>query len=81
MAITVGQIPSALVTVQALQGKLNDIQMLLTQAKELSDKSWQIDIGSRFPIIVTISPVQQLALVGAYDALKTSLVSTFQQLP
>lgn len=81
MAITVVQIPAAIATTQALQSKLNDISLLLAQAKELSDKGWQTDIGTRFPIIVTISPAQQAALVGDYDTLKASLVTIFQQLP
>jgi hypothetical protein len=81
MAITVPQIPAALLTVTDLQAKLNDMRLLLAQAKELSDKNWQTDIGSRFPLILTVSPAQQAAMVGAYDALKTALVSTFQQLP
>lgn len=81
MAITVVQIPTAILVSQALQSKVNDILLLLAQAKELSDKGWQTDIGTRFPIIVTISAAQQSALVGDYDTLKTSLVTLFQQLP
>lgn len=81
MAITVGQIPLAISTAQTLQSKINDILLLLAQAKELSDKGWTTDIGTRFPIIVTITPAQQAALVGDYDTLKASLVTTFQQLP
>lgn len=81
MAISGGQIPQALVTVQALASTLNDIKLLLGQAQELISKNWQVDIGSRFPIIVTVTPEQQAGMIAQYDALKSALVATFQNLP
>lgn len=81
MAINVGQISSALSTIEQLGSALNDLRLLLVQAKDLSDKGWQIDIGSRGSLIVTISPAQQAAMIAQYDSFKTQLVSTFQQLP
>lgn len=79
--VTVGQIPQAISTVQSLLQILNNLQMLLGQAKDLSDKNWQVDIGVRFPIVVAVTPAQQSALVGDYDTLKAQLVTVFQQLP
>lgn len=79
--VSVQDIPQALVTISQLNSKLNDLSMLLRQAKELSDKNWQMDIGVRFPIVVTISPAQQAGMVNQYDTLKTDLVSIFQTLP
>jgi len=81
MAITVPQIPSAIQAVADLQAKLNDLSMLLRQAKELSDNNWQLDIGSRGSLIVTITPAQQAAMIDQYEAFKTQLVSIFQTLP
>lgn len=81
MAITVGQIPQAIQTVGELESKLNDILMLLKQAKELADKNWQLDIGSRGSLIVTITPAQQASMIALYESYKTQLVSTFQNLP
>lgn len=81
MSITILQIPQALTAIDALTQTLNDMRMLVSQAKELSDKGWQIDIGVRGPLIVTITPTQQGALVAQYDTFKTQLVSTFQTLP
>lgn len=81
MSITVGQIPSALNAVSSLASTLNDVRMLLNQAKELSDKNWQVDIGSRGSLVVTITPAQQAAMIAQYDAYKTQLVSLFQTLP
>ena len=81
MAITVNQISQALVTINDLNNTLNDLRMLLGQAKEMSDKGWQIDIGTRFPIVVVISTAQQAQMVGYYDTLKARCVSLFQALP
>lgn len=81
MAITVDQIPSTLTTLQELSNLLNDTRMLLNQAKELSDKNWTVDIGSRFSLPVTITPEQRLAMVAKYDDFKAQLVSKFQTLP
>ena len=81
MAITVGQIPGMLQTVEVLTGKLGDMRMLLNQAKELSEKGWQVDIGSRLPILVTITPAQRQALIDHYETIKAQLATEFQKLP
>lgn len=81
MSITVGQIPQALQTVGDLGNQLNDISMLLKQAKELSDKGWVVDIGSRFSLPLTISIQQRQDMIAKYDEFKAQLVSTFQNLP
>lgn len=81
MSITVQQIPAAVAAVKSLDSILNDIRMLLEQAKDLSDKNWQIDIGSRAPLVVTISPAQQASMISQYDAYKTNLVAVFNTLP
>lgn len=82
MAITVVQIPGAISTVSALGNQLISLGALLRQAQSLSSSGWIINIGDGAnPINVTVSPSQQQALVALYDALKASLVTTFQQLP
>lgn len=81
MAITLAQIPAALQSVGQIAGKLNDIRMLLEQAKELSDKGWQIDIGSRFSLPVTIPVEKRLEMIDKYEEFKSQLVTMFQTLP
>ena len=81
MAITVEQIPSTLATIENMARTLNDLRMLIGQAKELSDKGWVIDIGSRFSIPLTVSVQQRQGMIAQYDTLKAQLVSTFQTLP
>lgn len=81
MAITVAQIPEALNTVGELTSVLNDIRMLLDQARELSAKNWQINIASRGSLMVTISAEQRLAMLAQYEDYKAQLVTAFQNLP
>jgi hypothetical protein len=81
MAITEGQIPTALGKTEELLSELGNLRMLLSQAKELSDKGWQIDIGSRIPLIVTISAQQKIDMIAQYDTIKAKLASIYQQLP
>ena len=79
MAITVGQIPQALLTVEEIGRNLNTLRMLLNQAKQFSDNGWQVDLGGG--LVITVTPEQRTALVAQYDTLKAQLVSTFQTLP
>jgi hypothetical protein len=81
MAITVQQIPAALQTVNDLSNKLNDIRMLLGQAQELANNGWVVDVGSRFPLPLTVSVQQRQDMVAKYDDYKAQLVTIFQQLP
>ena len=81
MSITVGQIPVALQSISQMDSTLNDLRMLLSQAQQLAANSWQIDIGARGPIIMTVSPAQQAAMIALYDSFKATLVTAYGQLP
>lgn len=82
MAITVGQVPGAIVTVGVLGRQLVDLGALLNQAQNLINTGGIINIGSGAnPVNITVTPAQQNALIAIYDGLKASLVTTFGQLP
>lgn len=81
MAITVTQINAALQAIDQLERTLATTSALLGKAQQLANAGWVFDVGVSSPILITITPTQQQAMVAQYDALKSQLVTTFGQLP
>ena len=84
MAITINQVPAAIQTVASIQGNLNNLSALLSQAEILAANNWIINVSMGTglpPINVTISPAQQAAMVAQYDTLKATLASLYATLP
>jgi hypothetical protein len=84
MAITVNQISAALQTLEEIKKNLNSLNALLTQAQILAANGWvhNISMGTGLPPVnVTITSIQQQAMVAQYDTLKSTLASLYSTLP